>query len=227
MCYDADLGIANMFSCCDRDGRTDKSRESEVYESSSAFAILLRLLHNLPPDYPTRKELQQPRYAIITPTSAIPFPVLPLLFQLADKYVVSPAIVHALQSHLYAYASTFPLKVYGLASQLGLDWMADEASAFLVQPPLHTYTQDEVKLIPTAEAYHKLLILQHHRVEKIKDLLAHEELFPHGYGVCSAHKGSALAFWDQKRKSLLGRVDAGVLRLCCSLRCICLIACIC
>jgi len=205
--------FADMFSCCDRDCPEPESKSADVYESASTFAILLRLLHDPPADYPVtnRKERGFPKYAIINPESAIPFPILPVLYDLVDKYAVSPQVLQALNSNLQAYSSTFPLKVYGLATRMSLDSIADEASAFLIQPPLHTYTSEEVKIIPTAEAYHKLLTLQHYREEKIRDILAHEQLFPHGYGVCNTHKETALNSWGRKKKSLLtsGRIDAG------------------
>lgn len=202
-----------MFSCCDQDCPEPETKIVDVYESASAIETLLRLLHYPPSVYPAtdRKERGFPKYAIVNPESAIPFPILPVLYDLVDKYAVSPQVVQALNSNLQAYASTFPLKVYGLASRMSLDSIADEASAFLVQPPLHTYTLEEVKIIPTAEAYHKLLKLQQYRVEKIRDILAHEQLFPHGYGVCNTHKEAALTSWDRKKKTLLSdnRIDAG------------------
>ena len=216
---DADFRKADMFACCDHDSKSDPKavpNNLEVYETASTFSLLLRLLHDPPSNYSSLsyKEGGWDKYAVMNPDSAIPFPVLPLLYQLADKYVVSPPIIQALNSNLQAYASTFPLKVYGLASQLSLDWIADEASAFLVQPPLHKYTNEEIKIISSAEAYHKLLKLQHYRAAKIKEILLHEELFPHGYGVCTSHKGSAEALWDQKRRTLLSRIDAGNLTIC-------------
>lgn len=202
-----------MFSCCAQDCPEPETKSVDIYESASAFSTLLRLLHYPPSVYPVsdKKERGFPKYMIVNPEYAIPFPILPVIYDLVDKYAVFPHIVQALNSNLQAYASTFPLKVYGLATRMSLDSIADEASAFLVQPPLHTYTSEEVKIIPTAEAYHKLLKLQQYRVEKIRDILAHEQLFPHGYGVCNTHKVSALASWDRKKRTLLSdnRIDAG------------------
>ena len=209
-----------MFSCCDNsvnpagddkrpvNGSTTKSMD--IYETSMTFGIFLKLLHDPPAEYPKRnKSPESSKYSVVTPACAIPYPVLPLLYDLADKYAVSLPILQTLDSHLAAQVSTSPLSVYGLATRRGLVDIADEASAFLVQPPLHTYTPEELRIIPTAEAYQKLLLLQHHRTMKLKKLLMDEQLFPHGYGECTAHRQVATDLWTEKKRSLLGLVDAG------------------
>ncbi|KAI5124462.1 hypothetical protein M0805_008345 [Coniferiporia weirii] len=190
----------DMFSCCEQE--KEPAHDMEVYESASTFSILLRLLHDPPSVCPKeggRTELN----------AVIPLPILPRLFYLADKYAISASITHNLHTHLAKHASTSPLVVYGLATQLSLPDIADEASAFLVSLPLHAYKPEEIKVIPAAEAYHRLLQLQRHRTLKIRELLANTDLFPHMYGACPVHVNSAKAIWEKERGMLVLRTDAG------------------
>lgn len=108
-----------------------------------------------------------------------------------------------------ARRTVYPLKVYGIATKYALDWIADDASMFLIHPPMHTYTLEEISIIPTAVAYHKLFVLQHHRTTKLREILRGEELFPHHYGECPKHAGSANALWCHKKDGLFGEVDSG------------------
>ncbi|KAH8120551.1 hypothetical protein DFH11DRAFT_71694 [Phellopilus nigrolimitatus] len=206
--------FSNMFLCCEQGKGTmnTPTRTLEIYESANMLSLLLHLLHEPPSPYSKDEISSESRdfgkYAIVAPTSAIPLPLLPALFQVADKYALALPTIHALQTHLAAYVSTAPLVVYGLATQLSLPFIADAASAFLITPPLHTYSLEQISAIPTAEAYHTLLLLLHHRTCRIKELLLHEDLFPHGYGVCLSHRDSAKLLWEEKRRALLPHVDA-------------------
>lgn len=204
----------DMFSCCDVDDDPD-ARTLDLYESASNFQLLSRLLHDPPLSYQSAEQALSSKYenrlTVVHPKDAIPFPLLPLLFTLADKYALAPDIMQVLHTHLLAYASSFPLQVYGLATRLGLERISAKASIFLLHPPLHTYSLAQIEVIPTAQAYHKLLLLQRHRVVKLRELLLTEELFPHGYGACPQHKDAATVLWDTKKKDLVGRIESGML----------------
>jgi len=205
----------DMFVCCDDAEANSQgdSRTMDVFENSSAFAVFLKLLHEPPTPFAEEdiSELIKFETKVIMkpPKNAIPLPILTTILQLADKYMVKSGIVQSLHTHLWAHRTVFPLNVYGIATKYSLDWIADDASMYLIHPPLHTYTLDEVSIIPTAAAYHKLLALQHHRTTKLRELLRDEELFPYHYGECSKHAGSANALWSDRKDALLGKVDSG------------------
>jgi hypothetical protein len=140
----------------------------------------------------------------------VPLPLLPSLYALADKYAVTEPITHALHTHLASYKSVSPLRVYALAAQLGLDDLMNATSVYLLHPPLSEYTVDEVSVIPSAGAYHKLLLLQSHREKKLKEILMNEEIFPHGYGECPEHRSATVSMWDQRRNEIVGRIESGM-----------------
>ncbi|TDL28838.1 hypothetical protein BD410DRAFT_738597 [Rickenella mellea] len=204
----------NMFSICDV-SRTETTETNvlDLDEAAGILTVLLRLIHEPPEEYdpvdfvPLDKfETQIP---VITPTAAIPLPLLPKLFQLADKYELSQPIVRTLQTHLVAHKSTSPLRVYGIATQLSLDTIAAEASYYLLLPPLRTYSLADIRSIPTAEAYHKLVLLHSYRISKLREIVLGEEIFPHGYGECPAHKLVIEHAWDERRKEVAIRIESG------------------
>ena len=186
----------------------------DLYENPSTFAVFLRLLHHPPQPYVEEDISQRIKFEtkviVVVPEHVIPLPILETIFLLVDKYAVVPSVTQVLHTHLWAHRSTFPLRVYGLATRLSLDWVANDTSMFLIHPPLHTYTTEQVACIPTVEAYHKLLKLQHYRETKLRDILLNEFLFPHGYGECSRHKDAVLARWDAARNKLVGRIESGM-----------------
>lgn len=207
---------AGMFSCCDDTPAVIDDPQAGVMdlnEPSHALSILLRLLHEPPVEYIPEKvaysEKFQTQIPVITPKSAIPLPLIPLLLRLADKYALTPPLVRTLHSHLAAHKSTFPMRVYGLATEFGLDYIAAKASNYLLHPPLHTYRAEEIRVIPTAEAYHKLVVLHAHRVARMREILMGEVIFPFGYGECSVHKTTTVALWDQQRKALVPKTESG------------------
>ena len=201
-----------MFSTCDSSSPSTSTQTIEIYESSSAFGCLLRLLHEpLPEHAPTEDDSDafETKITPVTPKSSVPLPLLPSLYVLADKYAVNDSIVHALHTHLASYKSTSPLQVYAQAAKLGLDELMNETSVYLVHPPLSSYTVEEVSIIPSTGAYHKLLLLQSHREKKLKEILLGEDIFPHGYGECPEHKAATMSMWDQRRRDIVGRIESG------------------
>lgn len=124
----------------------------------------LQLLHNPPP----------PPVAI----SVIPLPLLSTMFELADKYVIDSPLVESLKVHLEAHAPAHPLQVYSFATLHDMDRIASEASQYVM--PMASYRLDEVKVIPSVQAYHKIVRLQDFRVRALRELLLAEEIFPHG-----------------------------------------------
>ena len=207
-----------MFSCCESGyvlGELDEdARTLDLDESAERLSMLLHLLHDPPAPYvevPVPKsERDFTRVQGTLPNaSAIPFPLLPTLLSLADKYVLSDAIVHVLHSHLGAYASTHPLRVYGYASTLGLDALAARTSAFLLDPPLSAHSTQDVSALPNAQAYHKLVQLHEYRVKALGEVLMGEEIFPYEYGKCPRHGAKTQAVWEERKKVISGRIKAG------------------
>ncbi|EJD04323.1 uncharacterized protein FOMMEDRAFT_83934 [Fomitiporia mediterranea MF3/22] len=205
-----------MFSCCDSEEEGNEKAECmDIYESAKDIEILVRLLHDPPQTLPETKPLKRSamepniHYKPAPTQTAIPHPLLPRLFALADKYLFNPPITKVLHSHLSAQTPTAPLLVYGLATGHSLREIADKASTFLASTPLSSFTSKEIKIIPTAEALHNLLLLQTHRQLKFKELLMKEELFPHGYGVCDAHKVHVESLWETTRQAILPDVHSG------------------
>jgi hypothetical protein len=212
----------DMFSCCDKGSVIKDSSNGEksldLDESAEDLTALLRLLHTppLPPKLlATSKDLEkfetQIRVQKYDPSSVIPLPLLPLLFALADKYLLAETIVSSLCSHLLANGPLHPLQVYGFATLHGLNDIADRTSKYLLHPPLASYSVDEIKVIPSVEAYHKLVLLHQFRITKLREAVLAEEVFPHGYGECAAHKEKTISLWGRARKSLAHKIEAGAI----------------
>ncbi|TCD70072.1 hypothetical protein EIP91_005054 [Steccherinum ochraceum] len=202
----------DMFACCesgyvldtlDEDGHT-----LDMDESAEKLGMLFQLLHHLPEPYEeTRAGFT--KLQIELPTEiAIPFPLLPTLYALADKYALSDTILQVLHTHLGAYASTYPLRVYGYATTLGVDDVAACASSFLLAPPLSSYTAADVKVVPSAPAYHRLVQLHDYRIKKLGELVMGEEIFPHGYGKCPRHGAKTQEVWEARKKVVGGKIQA-------------------
>ncbi|KAJ6627261.1 hypothetical protein B0H10DRAFT_1779846 [Mycena sp. CBHHK59/15] len=202
----------DMFSCCDASADTN-TQVLDLHEPESALSALLRLLHAPPPppvQYPrdpTREKVSTKLPVRYDRATAIPLPVLRLLFALADKYALCNAdVLASLQTHLLAHAPDDPLQVYGLALVLGdMPRVVAKASQYIL--PLAWYSLDEVKMIPTVEDYHRIHRLQAFRVRALQDILLQEELFPHGYGMCTTHSASAQAVWDRTRITLARKIE--------------------
>ncbi|PFH49231.1 hypothetical protein AMATHDRAFT_148184 [Amanita thiersii Skay4041] len=203
----------DMFDCCDPGNLESGITQSvHLHEPSQTLVVLLRLLHD-PPNPPVEEAheadssvtSQLPR-KYYDPSTVIPLPLITTtIFGLVEKYVLSETIIDTLWSHIAAHVATDPLQVYGFATLHGMDHIASKASQYLM--PLASYRTDEVKIIPSVEAYHNLIRLQDLRAKTLKTFLLSEELFPHGYGKCSAHHIYATAAWDAQRKALAIRVD--------------------
>jgi hypothetical protein len=208
----------NMFACCDHDN--DKSGPQEAVldldETEHVLSTLFRLIQQPPDPPPTvNSDGTRPRF-IFDAGSIIPFPVLPSMLQLADKYGLPESIICSLHLHVQANASTSPLLVYAYATTHGLPKIAAEASAHLLHPPLSSYTKEDIQIIPTVTAYHELLRLHEYRKYKLRDILLNEDIFPHGYGACSVHKQWAIQLWEQKRVHLATQIEAGIDIMCAS-----------
>ncbi len=211
-----------MFSCCDAgfhmvNTLDEESRTLELHESATILDALFYLLHSTPAPV-AEKETGEPDFEDIIyiredkiPDAAIPWPLIPSLFVLADKYALSSEIVAALKSHLAAYTSIFPLQVYGHATGLGFYEIAAEASTYLLYPPLTSYSPEDIKIIPTAEAYHKLVLLHDFRVKRLAEVLRNEEVFPHGYGECTrlGHSQRTRSAWEARKQVIYGQIEAG------------------
>lgn len=198
-----------MFSCCTKEGGSDDSSTIELYETANDVALLIQLLSYPPSELSWKSMIKGTSQRTFVPMEAvIPHPLLPRLFVLAEKYAFTSPIMNALQTHLAAQAPAAPILVYGIATQYSLPDIADKASAFITAP-LDTYSTGQIKIIPNAEAYHKLLLLQNYRKLKMKELLEKEELFPHGYGACVSHKSHAEAVWNETRETLLKELNCG------------------
>ncbi|KAK7463851.1 hypothetical protein VKT23_005786 [Stygiomarasmius scandens] len=197
----------NMFSCCD-DSHSEVSDQSmDLLESSASLCLLLTLLHS-PPDPPTLPKQDGPwdlGPALNTDSSVIPLPILAQLFLLADKYALSDSVTKVLSEHLLANAPLNPLFVYGFALSAGFPDIASKACRWL--KPMALYSQEEIKIIPTVEAYHNVIRLQDLRVKALKRILLEEEIFPHGYGACSSHLNETQTIWHSARINLARKVE--------------------
>jgi hypothetical protein len=183
----------DMFSCCDTsssdDGLVSTENQVDLHETAGVLIALLRLLHH-PPSPPTLEpnveesgetqlSSQLPNLKRYVPTTVIPLPLLlTLLYGLVDKYALPPSTIESLNEPLLAHAPAHPLQVYGFATLQRLDRIAAEASQYLM--PLASYRLDEIKNIPSIEAYHKLVRLQDLRVKALRTLVLGEDIFPHG-----------------------------------------------
>ena len=206
--------VGDMFSCCEKNDSTEESLDLD--ESADTLDVLLRLLHKPPPPPPRRPSKKekdmltaQIRVREYEPNSVIPLPMLPMLFQLADKYILGESVVSSLHAHLLANASVYPLRVYGFAVEQGLDSIANAASKYLLHPPLWTYTAEDVRVVPCVEAYHRLVGLHAFRIKRLREILLAEDIFPHGYGTCSSHEQKTVSIWERARESLAWKVEAG------------------
>ncbi|KAF9229556.1 hypothetical protein BS17DRAFT_689447 [Gyrodon lividus] len=138
----------------------------------------------------------------------IPYPLLPDMLRLVDKYDLSAPLRRSLHSHLFANACISPLKVYTFATANCLDDIAAEASAYLLHPPLSTYSKDQIATIPSVTAYHALVRLHGYRVDKLKGILLSEDIFPFGYGACSTHQKDTTRTWNERRIFLATQIEA-------------------
>ncbi|KAG1743511.1 hypothetical protein EDB19DRAFT_1579077, partial [Suillus lakei] len=120
--------------------------------------------------------------------SVIPFPVLPSMIQLADKYGLPKKIICSLHLHVQANAATNLLLVYAYATTHNLPKIAAAASAHLLYPPLSSYSKEDIQIIPTVTTYHELLRLHKYWKYRLRHILLNEDIFPHGYGTCPVHK---------------------------------------
>lgn len=207
-----------MFQCCDAGyvlGEVDDARGVlDLHEPAPLLALLLRLLHA--PPAPPPADLDD----VHVPAGAIPFPLLPALLALADKYALARTLRDACVAHLGAHASSHPLRVYGMAVDLGEPALAARASAFLLHPPLGTYTAAEIRAIPTAEAYHRLVLLHAHRITRVREILDGEQIFPQRYGECTWHTQRTKALWQARKKVVMNKVEAGEIYSLCTPCCL-------
>lgn len=181
-----------MFATCD----AAQEQELVLPEPAQTLAALLRLLHE--PLAPTPDA-----------THAVPLPLLPALFTLADKYALAGTLAGALTAHLAAHASTLPIRVYALALRLGLTRVASDASAHTLRTPLHEIEPAEAALLPSAAALHALVVLHAHRVTHLRELVLAEELFPRDYQICTVHGAAARDLWTRKAHFVWGLMQPG------------------
>ncbi|KAF8140033.1 hypothetical protein EV363DRAFT_1392956 [Boletus edulis] len=195
----------DMFACCDHeysfvnphDGIQDVNEVLELDESASTLRLLLRLLHFPPPPPPLSLSARETRRM-----------GKPDMVRLADKYGLSEPLRRAIYAHLFANAAIHPLEVYAYATRNHLDDVAAEASAYLLHPPLSTYSEDQIALIPSVSAYHDLVRLHSHRTTQLKSILLREDIFPFGYGACVAHQESTTRAWNDSRMLLATQLEA-------------------
>ncbi|KAH7914490.1 hypothetical protein BJ138DRAFT_1143855 [Hygrophoropsis aurantiaca] len=212
------LPVGDMFACCEQEfqlvsGTSDytchEDQRLDLDESAETLETLFKLLH-YPPPPPSLIDpspFKRPKYRTDDGT-LIPFPLLPQLFHLTDKYALSESLRDSLHAHLLANASIHPLKVYGYAILHELHDVAIEASAHLLAPALSTYSKEEIATVPTVQAYHDLVRLQAYRIRKLRHVLLHEDIFPHGYGTCNVHKDSTIVKWENQRRFLSDKIEA-------------------
>ncbi|QRW00639.1 hypothetical protein RhiJN_28657 [Ceratobasidium sp. AG-Ba] len=186
----------------------------QVDERPELLALLISLLETPPELPPPAVNNQGPSSAVPLssdpPSSTLPWPLVVTLLDIADKYDLSEDILTRLHAHVRSHAPSYPLQVYALASRLDLNDIASLASSFLLHPPMHEYPLSEIAVLPTASSYHLLLVLQMHRLPKLRNILATEPIFPHDYGACSKHgTASARAIWESRRESVLEHIHSG------------------
>jgi len=214
--------LQNMFSCCDLPAAVNmeecQQQSMDIDERADILSILLHLLHmplqihdsgfapSSPDSYTSFTDLPA-----VDSNAAIPLPVLPGLLKLVDKYELIPEVVNVMQSHLAAYVSTFPMKVYCYALQQGWKALAGEASAYLLHPPMYTYDEEDIQEMPSAVAYHRLVILQEYRRTRLVGILRSEAVFPHGYGECPSlmHTRNTTTAWENRKAELVNKINAG------------------
>lgn len=202
-----------MFDCCEEGSTLDEILDLD--EPADMLSILMCLLHTPPPPperildsnaekYPTTIKPKE-----YEPGSVIPFPLLPCMLKLADKYALLESLQKSLLAHLASHVSAYPLKVYGYATEHGLRPLAIEASEHLLHPPLSFYSPNDLKVIPVPEAWHELVLLHEVRIRGLRSILLAEEIFPHGYGACSSHKEQTPLLWKQRKNDIVLRIEAG------------------
>ncbi|KAF7982086.1 hypothetical protein HWV62_30399 [Athelia sp. TMB] len=203
----------DMFDCCEEDSPLD-DEVLDLDEPADRLSILLSLLHQdiAPPDHipnlePYGTTIRTEEYQ---PGSVIPFPLLPTMLQLVDKYALSEKVQKSLLAHLSSHVAGYPLKVYGYATEHGLRDLAVEASIHLLHPPLSFYSPHDLKVIPVPEAWHELVLLHEVRIRGLRRLLLAEEIFPHSYGECSSHKEKTKSLWKQRKAEIILKVEADV-----------------
>lgn len=176
-----------MFSSCIPDVVKDETEQVlDLHETASTLACLMGLLHEPPPApvllSPITKSTNINSFSypvLYDPSTIIPLPILlSSLYGLADKYILTRSIFDTLDIHLRANAPEHALQVYGFATSHGINAVASEASQYLM--PMGSYRLDEVKVISSVEAYHKVVRLQNVRVQALRKLVLREEIFPHG-----------------------------------------------
>jgi len=207
-----------MFACCDQgfdlvDDKDEPGSQEAVLdldETEHALATLFRLIQHPPTPPPTENSEGTRSRVKFDADSVIPFPILPFMLRLADKYGLSETIIRSLHTHMQCNAITNPLPVYAYATAHDLPKIAAEASAHLLHPPLSSYTKDDIQIIPTVTAYHELLRLHEYRKYRLREILLNEDLFPHGYGACPTHRQRATQLWEGKRMHLATQIEAGV-----------------
>lgn len=200
----------------------------DMPESSDVLQMLFRVLHEPPTPLPSATEMSKweklPDYykedrikagfgPPIPMDTAIPLPLLRRLFGLADKYALQEDLVSTLYSHLVSHAFDQPLQVYALATMLEAEDVAAFASTQLHWPPLESYSPEQLEILPSVKSLQVLYILHAQRTQALREIVAKEPLFPHGYGRCSSrgHADRAEEAWRKRKRYLLsmGRLNAG------------------
>ena len=204
-----------MFHCCDSGNAVSMADNMDqvldLDEPAEMLNMLLSLLH-APPGLPERKpdvENSKTTSIAFEPGSVVPLPLLPRMLHLADKYALSETLQRSLLAHMSAHVSTYPLQIYAFAMGRGLQSLAIDASKHLLHPRLSAYSSKDIKIIPSPEAWQRLVLLHDVRIRGLRGILLGEEIFPHGYGTCSSHKAKAISLWNQRKMDIILKVDAG------------------
>ena len=211
---------------------------ADIHETSEVLVVLLRLLHYppqppalLPPPVDSEEAQMSSRRVgnAYDSSTLIPFPILLVLLGLADKYAISDSITNTLHAHLLAHAPAYPIQVYGYAWSHKLERIASKASQYLM--PIASYGTEDIRHIPSVEAYHKIVQFQDLRVKELRHLVLSEDIFPHGpythhvrsslgvinfwmlkipgYGICPSHHKETIALWEAKRVDLACQINSG------------------
>ncbi|KZT52754.1 hypothetical protein CALCODRAFT_441119 [Calocera cornea HHB12733] len=188
----ASIVFDDMFSICTP---TD-SPVIDLLEPSGTLLQLLQFIHYPPSPYSAED----------TP---LPVETISSLLTLADKYQFKTHFLDTIHTHLSAHIAWFPMQVYVLATRCDIPDMADQATAYLHRPPLSKWPESIIKALPSAQAYHTVLRLQAHRMEKFREILLAEDIFPHGYGNCLLHGPATAKLWERARRTIATRLDAG------------------
>jgi hypothetical protein len=207
-----------MFECCDSgfamSMADDTDHVLDLDEPAEVLNILLSLLHTppLPPPPQGKHKAYMENHSTTVQGSnysVIPFPLLPRMLQLADKYALSESLRQSLLAHMSSHVSVYPLEVYAFAMGRCLQSLAVDASKYLLHPRLSAYSPKDIEIIPSPEAWQKLVLLHDIRIRGLREILQGEEIFPHGYGTCSSHKDKAIFLWQQRKIDIILKIDAG------------------